>query len=379
MAVQTLAGVSVPWGVLPPSVAVAPAFSTALVIDATGEKVGFSGRVWFAARTGTKAIRKIGFRFGAVTKAGGSGLTVSLQDPTGVTGAGTGGPMVPDETQDQTVAVANGDAAFAANTWYQTGDLSADRTVSFGDKLSICWEYDGGGRLGADTVTIAGLGATQSGHAHSCVAALKTASWAVAAVVPNVILEFSDGTFGTLMGAFPCSAISSIAYNSGSAADEIALEMTWPGPLKIDGVGGIWTPSAAGADFDVVVYDGTSAMSNGTVAVDGDDATGAAQRFGYAQLPGMVTLAANTTYRIALKPNATNITLVYFEVAAAGHFQAHVGGEAWAYTTRVDAGSWAAATTTRRPFLWPYVCAMDDGAGSGGTTIAGTPMRRGMV
>jgi hypothetical protein len=83
---------------------------------------------------------------------------------------------------------------------------------------------------------------------------------------------------------------------------------------------------------------------------------------------GMVSLSSDTIYRLALKPTtANNITLQYFDVAAAGHMQAHWGGEGWALTSRVDSGAWAAVTTTRRPFLWPYVCAIDDAAGGGGS------------
>ena len=78
------------------------------------------------------------------------------------------------------------------------------------------------------------------------------------------------------------------------------------------------------------------------------------------------TLTKNTTYRCALKPTSANsVTLYYFDVAAAGHFQAHVGGTAWVYTDRVDAGSWAAVTATRRPFIFPYIAGIDDGAAGG--------------
>jgi hypothetical protein len=129
----------------------APGFANSLLIDATGEKIAFIGRFWNKDRA-TKNITKVGFCFGAVTKAGGSGLTVSLQN----VNLGAGPPFRPDEIQDQTVAIANGDAAFATNTWYQTAALSTNRTVAFGELLAVVIEYNGAGRLGSDSVVVRG-------------------------------------------------------------------------------------------------------------------------------------------------------------------------------------------------------------------------------
>jgi len=130
-----------------------------LLIDATGEMAAFCGRVWFSARSGTKNLSRVGFRFGAVTKSGGSGLTVSLQDVT----LSAGPPMQPDGTQDQTVAIANGNASFASNTWIRTGTFSASRTVTYGDLLAVNVEYDGGGRTNPDSVIVNTIVAGQTG------------------------------------------------------------------------------------------------------------------------------------------------------------------------------------------------------------------------
>jgi hypothetical protein len=365
MSVQTLPGMSIPWHGIPPMAQATPSLGTTLVIDATGEKVAFCGRVFFPSRTGTKDIRTLGFRFGTVTKAGGSALTVSLQN---VLNAGAGYPMVPDETQDQTVAIANADAAFVSNTWLQTGNLSADRTVAFGELVAVVLEYDGSGRLGADTVMLSGLAAQNAGPTHGATGVLKTASWAAQATIPNLILGFSDGTFGTLQGAFPFSALASVSYHSGTAgADEYALELTFPGPVKIDGGGGTWGLTNSSTDVELICYDGTTPMTDGTAVIDADYGATASVRPGVGPFAAMLSLAANTTYRLALKPTAASAVLLsYIDVAAAGHFQAHVGGEAWAMTSRVDGGAWAAPTATRRPFLWPYVCAIDDAVGGAG-------------
>jgi hypothetical protein len=353
MALVNLSGNSLPWFSGTQFLLTAQAFSTTAVIDATGEKVAFCGRVFFQGRSGTKDIERVGFRFGAVTKSGGSGLTVSLQNVS----AAAGQPMQPDETQDQTVAIANADASFVANTWIRTGTLSANRTVALGELVAVVIEYDGSGRLSSDTVAIAGLVTQSSGPAHGASTSLKAGTWGVQSILPNVILEFSDGSFGTLQGGFPCSAVGSQAYNSGTAiSDEYALEMTFPGPVGIDG---------ASSDAEMILYDGTTPLA--TIAMDGMHTPATSARVATGQTDAVVELQASTTYRLALKPtSANNVTLWYFDVAVAGHLQAHVGGVDWCLTTRVDSGAWAAATTTRRPFLWPNVCAIDDGAGAGG-------------
>lgn len=370
MTMQPFPGRSVAWGGLYDGFNdTTPAF-VGPVIDATGKMLAFVGRVFFHSRTGTKAIRKVGFRFGAVTKAGGSALTVSLQ----TVNAAAGPPMQPDEVQDQTVAIANADAGFASNVWYQTGSLNADRTVAFGELLAIVIEFDGGGRLGADSVAIAGLATAQTGPSHQSMTVLKSGSWAVQQIVPNVILEFSDGSFGTLFGAFPCSAVSSVALTTATTPDEVALEMTWPGPVQIDGVGMLIQTNSAAADGDVVLYTGTTATRTKSLLAEHSMAS-AATRPIVVPFDTTVDLAANTTYRMALKPTTTTaISLYYFEVANANHFQAHVGGPGWAYTARVDAGSWDSPTTTRRPFIWPYVSGIDDAltpGSPGGGLIAG--------
>lgn len=97
---------------------------TADTIDATGEKATIIGQVSFPPGTsGPKDIRKLQFRFSGVTKAGGSGLTASVQ----ALSTSAGPQAQPDGTPLATVAIANGNAAFASNSWLTTGNLSVER------------------------------------------------------------------------------------------------------------------------------------------------------------------------------------------------------------------------------------------------------------
>jgi len=248
--------------------------------------------------------------------------------------------------------------------------LSADRTVSYGDMLAVVIEYDGSGRLSSDSVAISGLSAQGSvTHSNFCAMVLKTASWAAQAIIPNVILGFSDGTFGTLYGAFPCSATSTLSYDSGTTPDEYALRMTFDGPVAIDGGGGFWQHES-GADAEFVVYNGNSAMTDGTRTLDSNMIQAAAgNRFGFVPSGAYLSLSADTNYHLSLKPTTTNnVLLHYFDVAAAGHLQAHAGGEGWVLCEQTNGGGYSITAATRRPFLWPMLAGIDDGAGGGGGT-----------
>ncbi len=345
-----------------PPMGLAPAFGTGLVIDATGEKAAFQGAVWFPARTGSKSLRYVWIRLAAVTKAGGSALTLSVQD------IGTAGPPAqPDEVQDQTFAIANADAGFVSNSWYRAGPLSADRTVAFGAEISIVVEYDGAGRLGADTVTIntvtvGGNSLTQLQNACS----LKTGgTFAVNNAIANVLLEFTDGTFGTLDGAVGWSAINTHTYNSGSAtADEHALAFQVPWECVIDQ---LWTAvscAASSSDFDLVLYQGTSALVTSSVDANKITATATAR---YLNRPIADTaLSPSTQYYLSVKPTtANNVSAYSMDVSSAAQWDGQDAGQNFNYSSRIDAGSWAAITTTRRLLAGVRLSALSDGAGGG--------------
>lgn len=356
----------------PPAITFGPIVFSPTAAAATGAKIAHMGRVFYQDRTSaTKDITKIGFCFGAVTKAGGSALTVSLQDVSLTSGP----PLIPDETQDQTVAIANANASFLANTWLQTAALSANRTVALGDRLAVVWEYDGGGRLGSDTFTHRLLSGQNGPHDGNLATRSAAGTWTAASNPSSVILEFTDGSFGTLLGGWPNSNISSIAFNSGTvAADEYALEFSLPFPCKMDGA---WAYlfAAASADFSVVLYDGTTAMTNGTVTFDPNNlASNSAARLLEIQFPAEIQLDANHTYRLAFKPTTTNnMTLFFFDVNDVNHFQAHAGGTSWRQVDRVDAGAWGTANSNagkRRPFAGIRISSLDDATGTGSTFAA---------
>lgn len=349
---------------------IAPAFTNS-VFAATGNRVAQIGAVWFPDRTGSKSIRRVQFRFGAVTKAGGSALTVSLQDVDLVNG-----PVIrPDGTADQTVAIANADAGFAANAWYRTNTLSADRTVNYGDLLAVVFDYDGAGRLGADTVSIAGLGLSSGVNfpinQQAAFVTLTAGTWAVTNAITNIVLEFSDGTFGTLLGSVPASAVNSHAYNSGSTPDEFAMKITPNVDISVDGLG-VATAFATGANAELVLYTNTTATQ--TVVIDQNATINTSVRPLMRAVPE-TDWSASTDYYVAIKATtANNVTVYSVDVSQVDFLDLHPGwfGRECTYATRVDAGAWT-ETTTRRLLAWYNVCSVPTAGGGGG--LAANPVR----
>lgn len=351
-----------------PPILMAPTFASDLLIDGTGEKIVLMGKVFFKDRTGTKNIERVGFRFGIITKSGGSGLTVSLQDVSLTTGP----PGVPDEVQDQTVAIANGDASFASNTWIRTGTFSANRTVSYGDLLAVVIEFDGSGRQIPDAVRVNGLTVSNASHTNlinNC--GLKTSgAWAATANQGNLVLEFSDGTFGTLYGQFCYSAINTHTYNSGTGTlDEYALAFKVPWECVVDGLWASVLPSSGSANFDLVLYEGTTQLV--TASIDANTIVSAAARF--ADVPiAETTLTAGTQYYLSVKPTTVNNVSVYsFDVNNAAQWDAQDMGQDFNYSARLDAGSWDAVTVTRRLLAGIHISKFHASGGSGGVKAHG--------
>jgi hypothetical protein len=348
----------------PHGIGLGPSLSNTTAIAATGDKFAMSGRVWTGASSGTKNITRVGFRFGSsITKAGGSALALSLQDVS----LSSGPPAQPDGTQDQTVAIAN--ASISANAWLRTNALSATRAVTSGDLLSVVIEYDGSGRLGADSITFSTIARTSgSGEMLLAVPAIfASAAWAAQSAFPVVVLEFDDGTFGTLIGSLPASAINTHSIKQDTAsADEYAMAFQLPIACKVDGAYCGILVSAGTADFSVILYDGTSAMAGGTVAVDANTIMGATAKVLFVPFSNEISLVANHQYYLAIQPTQTAaaVSVYSFDVNDANQLVCHPGGVNFNYATRVDAGSWAAITTTRRLMAGLNISSLHDGTGS---------------
>lgn len=320
-----------------------PAASTliaTLIIDATGEKAAYIGRVYSHDRT-TKAIRKVGFRLSTVVKAGGSALTVSLQD----VDLTTGSPFRPDGTMDQSVAVPNASIP-SSNNFLLTGNLSSDRTVAHGALVAVVVEFDGSGRLGSDALTFTSINLGTVDAMAGC-ALFSGAAWAIpSTALPNVVFEFSDGTYGALSPGFPVTFLNSAAITSSSSPDEVGNQFTMPFACECDGCTfQVQAAASAAGDFDVILYDsGGSTLASVTVDSNAIRALSSNNTVTVTWPP--INLYRNATYYIMIKPLTGNgITPISFQAANAGHLQAFPGGTRWKRAHRTDAGAWTVVDT----------------------------------
>jgi hypothetical protein len=327
-------------------------------IDATGEMYAWIGSVWWPDRSVTsRDIRRARFQFGAVVKAGGSGLTFSLQN----LDLTNGPPGRPDGTQDQTAAIANGNAAFVTSGYITTADLSADRTVNFGDRFAAVIEYDGAGRLGSDSFEIRHITTANTGDGP---ATFLGGAWARTDAANGIVFEFADGTSGLLLpsGPWASGTIASASLNTGTTPDEVAMQFTPDFKCKIDGAW-VGVNLSSGANFDIVLYEGTTALR--TVSFDGNTLKQTGYQVILAEF-AEIELTPSTTYYVALKPTtATNTNFRALTAASAAIAEMWLGGDTVSFASRTDAGAWT-ETDTRRMFAGVRISAIDDGSGGGG-------------
>lgn len=348
-----------------PNLMASTIYDTVTAIAATGDKLACIGQVWHPDAATGKEISRVQFRFGTVTKAGGSGLTLSLQN---VDLANTTAPFRPDGTQDQTVAIANGNAAFASNTWIRTDALSANRSVANGDWLAVVIEYDGSGRLGSDSVALAALRTALYNNQGWVRQASGT--WAqVANVSPSIALECSDGTFAFLQpGTHAAISTTQRTFSSSSTPDERAQVFVPTVTMTIDGLDLTGGPNAMNADYDVVIYENGTAIHTTSIDASAQRVNGTFPQA--VTLTSRVTLTAGQTYYIAIRPSTTNSVSLYevaynsAALAAASGWGANCG-----IIARTDGGSWGSVTNTSLYAMRLNVDDVSTASGSAGGTL----------
>lgn len=333
-------------------------FNDVILIDATAERFGAVGHVYIPGG-GTKSIRKVHFVTGTCAINAASELILALQN----VNAAAGDPAQPDGTDDETVTILG--SAISSGAWITTGNLSADRSVTDGDALGLEIRYSTFTAADAARIQCYDWQLFGTGSAHWPSANLFATTWQQSGEVPNVLFEFSDGTFGCFYGAWPAVSSSTVSFNSGSAADEIGLKFQVAAPCSIRWADAILGPTGAtGGDFDLVLYN-AAGSSIASRSYDGQWRLLNEARNYYLSLPE-TDLSAGVDYRLVIKPTgANNVTLGYWTLSAAGHREVWPGGTNACYTARADGGAWT-DTTTRIPEIYPGFSRFDDGAGGGG-------------
>lgn len=333
---------------------------------------------WVGNSTVTDTLSTVYFRTGTVT----TGCTVDVRIETVTNGRPTG--TLFGTNTNVTVVIADTDD----NVW-KTATLTAGASLTKGDQFAIVMVVSSG----TPNLQIGGVpGAfSQSSDGLYPITLQDTGAGTWAGITGLLwIAEFTTAGPTYLPRLYANNGAGTItSFNSGTSPNERALRFQVPFTCRVAGLR-IWMFNvAAGADSTASIWNTTGTTDAAALAqksLDGDFPTSTTID-GCVDFifPTPVTLSVNTTYYAGLRADtANNIGLgSYANASVTNAVRAMAGVNAQTYlSTRVwsagTAGAWTDTTTTV-PFIYLLIDQLDDGASAGGTTIAGTPMRRGMV
>jgi hypothetical protein len=316
-----------------------PAYTSQL-IDASGEYVGFIFRV---PKTGN--ISTIHFRTGAVSNSQTLNISLVTVDGSGIPTSTAYGGMT---------AVTQ--ASPAANTSY-TVTLGTAASATEGDIVAVKIQFDG--TIGSVNIQSFGLGI--GANSYVVLNGTKQQNCPIGAI------EYDDGSFEPIIGFTPATGgVASTSFNSGTGTfDEWALRFSVPYKVRLRGLR-ISMAAAAGADFEIINYDGTSAVTGMTLTVDGDQIGNTGSRENVFLWNTTEELAANTTRYLAIRPTtANNVTLNNFTLPEADAWDMLDGNAGWLLARRLNQGAWDTSSSVIVPLIVPIFDQLDDGAGSG--------------
>ena len=326
----------------------------AKTIDAATEKYAV---IFQAPKTGN--VAKIGFRTMTVSTDAATRLKISLQ---ALDGSGNpDGTILPVGLN---TAKFDFTAAPASATAY-TATIDTALAVTMGTIYAVVIEY--GTFVASDSVQIASGWRTE----RLPYGDLYTGTWAKNDDNQNIWVEYDDGTYAN-MPLIPAVTTTTIFATTATNPDEVGLSFIVPFPCRISG-GWVERIGAAGADFDMILYSGTTALQ--TISFDGDHTQiGGTDKFFYFRFATQQTITANTTYRLIVKPTTTTTSgiLTTCTMPNANAIGQILGvTAAWVYTYRVDAGAWTDSTTFVVPRMGIMIDQLDDGVQTGGGGGAG--------
>jgi hypothetical protein len=345
MTMRTLAGTSMLFPSLPyPNLSLSsvylPSGGTAATLNTLNYRCAFVGKVFLPGRTGTKTISsaggKIYFQPSTTTFADASTtLRVGIQDLDDASGP----PATPDGTFDVYDDLVGGTDTITTTTNKAVTMSSGTKDLTHGQKIAVVFDMVAKG--GSDSVIIQAATTVSAAGIFPGVSSYNASSWTAGSLVPNVVLEFDDGTFGTIDGSFifTNSNGSAVAFNSGSNPSERGNVFQVPFDCKIDGYWFAANLAGSSSTFQVLLYSdplGTPAVvTDSTITFDPNNARSASVNGVFIEtLPTEITLTAATNYAVLIKPtSANNVTVGSVSFPAAGA-RALWGGTNVALATR---------------------------------------------
>ena len=313
--------------------------TTTYVIDATGEKAVL---VCLAPKTGN--IDRFDFNIASVTNSPDNGLRASLQGVDLTTGQNNG--TILGATNNAFVLYAHTVTAGWKSTNF--GEVAA---VTRGQLLACVLDLPT--FVASDSLALTSLNLNT--NACGLPYGLSVLGTKVVTQLPLLALHYTDGYAPVSPWLPGLNALANLTYNSGSAlGDEFGLAFKIAVPCKLNAVG-LTITVVAGADFELVVYDAANNILS-TTAHDGD-VTGLTTQAGFTiPLQTEIELAANTLYRITVRPTtANNVSMQYMTFASLDLMDTAEGGRDWYMTSQLNqGGTWTDYNTTgqfRRPHL----------------------------
>ncbi len=352
MSLQSLPIYSVPFGQHP---RIDPGLDSSYssVIDAAGEKYEV---IFEIPKAGT--VSHLCFMTGTVTNAQTLRVGLETLDSTGnASGTQYGGSAVGTQ------------ASPAATTYYEVA-LGTNATVTKGDKVALVIQFDGT----VGNLQIKSAGGIPTNFPYS---GLYTTAWAKSITLMNMVgIKYNDGTYGQIYCLGMSADFQSVTFNTGSTSDERGNRFSLPFPAACTG---IWAIMSAGltSTFDLILYDDASTVLK-TVSIDPNMLGGTTTRQVFFLFTTPYNLAANTVYRLVVKPTSINsVGVRHMNFFHNNALDTMPGGKEMYLTTRADAGAWT-DTNTSRMFIGPILNAFDDGVGGGGGPV-GNNMRGGFL
>lgn len=295
-----------------------------LGLNAAGRRVAFIARP--PAKLGS--IRDVILYLRVVTTP--APLLVSLQGVDPATG-------LPNGVTGQSCTVPEAECKVG----WVTATMSADRVVAdLTEPLAVVIELspyvDG-------NITVGGASSLLVGNAYCAI--YDGAAWAKSIRGPVVFFRYSDGSYGKSLD-LPRGFHGWGSMHSGSTPNERGA--VFQVPTSVRTVGSEWLGSDANGDVVVTLYSESDQVL-AQAALPGALLTGRNEmRPHRVTWDSPVTLQANTTYRLTIRPTTT--TPVRYHVAETPSNEAMEqipGGRLWYGTQRTFGGVWTDEPTTR--------------------------------
>jgi Uri superfamily endonuclease len=299
------------------------------------------GHVWFKERTGSKTVVGVGF-IGAATNLDigeVNNLRVSIH---ALSHNGFG----PDAVEIDSQIIATYDEE--SYGWKEVGSMNFE--VSFGQELCVAFSQQGG-QLSSDRLGVYAFQdvADGCGRAFPWVATWGTdingtIETRITGMLPALVLEFDDGTFGMLDGSVPA-----LSYGTAGFDEELhGLQFRLPWDCEIDALsmyGGIVGLEETDT-VSLVLWEGTTSLAEAEVDEAEVRAT-TSSRLIEIPLNEKIALSKDTDYIVGVRPNnGATAAPRFLLLADAGHRDLFGTLHLGSVNRDTSADPWSALDTT---------------------------------